>query len=505
MTKKNIMPVVVLIAICTVVAALLAGVNMLTKDKIKENAILKEQASLIKVLPTEAGFDQIYSASGELPEGAVGISDELKAKLPKSVTAIYREKNGAGFVFAMATSTQYSSGDMTASVGISDGKVVGVSLTSYQESKDFGKDSYPDKFVGATAGSYSSVELVSGVTYSSSAFRDDVIGAALEAAALLDEANAEASSVMTLSAAAPIDEAEADLDALIKELVPGKEINEIALPEGAPEALKKLYTVKNDGYVAYLVVPGAYIPVATKALVHIGADGVIKNINLLSWIVGHGVEAGDFAEGFIGKDVWNYGKVELVSGATGTSADFYNALNPILEMLTDTLAGARDKRFLAWVDRMIPNSGEIVKVDLPKDAPSTLVALYQDTTGRGSVAYIVVPGAYVPVAAEALVYFDEFGVIRDVDLRSWVVGHGVEPGDFAEGFIGKNAETISEVELVTAATGTSSDFKAAVEAAMPYIPVSPYTYRIVGAAVLAAAIIIFVSVLIITNRRRGAK
>ena len=38
MTKKNIiMPILVLVIICTVVAALLAGTNMLTKDKIKEN------------------------------------------------------------------------------------------------------------------------------------------------------------------------------------------------------------------------------------------------------------------------------------------------------------------------------------------------------------------------------------------------------------------------------------------------------------------------------------
>ena len=154
---------------------------------------------------------------------------------------------------------------------------------------------------------------------------------------------------------------------------------------------------------------------------------------------------------------------------------------------------------------MIPNSGEIVKLELPENAPKTLVSLYQDMSGRGSVAYIVVPGEYVPVATEALVYFDEFGEIRDVDLRSWIVGHGVEPGDFADGFIGKNAETLGEVELVSGATFTAKDFKDAVADAMPYIPVAFHTYRIVGAVILSVAVVAFVTCLVIFRKRRAGK
>ena len=67
MTKKNIMPVVVLTVICVIVAALLGGVNELTKGKIAENALKKEQASLIEVLPGASSFEEI-KITADIPE-----------------------------------------------------------------------------------------------------------------------------------------------------------------------------------------------------------------------------------------------------------------------------------------------------------------------------------------------------------------------------------------------------------------------------------------------------
>ena len=192
MTKKNIiMPILVLVIICTVVAALLAGTNMLTKDKIKENNILKEQASLIKVLPTDVGFDHIYSASGEIEADADKLSDEIKASLPKTVKDIYAEKNGAGYVFIMSTTTQFSKGEMIASVGVAGEKVTGATITSYNETKDIGKDTYPSVFIGKTADDYGDVALVSGATWSSTAFREEIIGAALKASSVIISDGAE--------------------------------------------------------------------------------------------------------------------------------------------------------------------------------------------------------------------------------------------------------------------------------------------------------------------------
>ena len=519
MTKKNIMPVVVLSVICLAVAALLAGVNHLTKDKIAENNRLKEQASLIEVLPTELGFNTVYMKEGELPDGKYELPEAIKKSLPETVTSVYQEIGGKGFVFVLATTTQYSSGDMTVSVGISDGKVVGVSLTGYYESKDFGKETYPNSFVGLDSSNIQGAPLVSGATYSSTAFKamiadalfaESVVKVIEEDGTALDPSVAMLSLVKDIPTAkeAPregeLPKTDGELLALMKALVPGVDkFDSVTLPD-APASLKRLYKAGSLGYVAYIVVPGQYVPVATEALVHVGNDGIICGVNLLSWIVGHEVGAGDFADRFVDKHVWNYYEVELVSGATGTSGDFYNELNKTLEALTDKL-GVRNATFLDWVDRIIPNSKEIEKLEIPKGAPSTLKALYRETSGRGTVAYIVVPGEYVPVATEALVYFDQFGRILDIDLRSWIVGHGIGAGDFAEGFVGKTAEDIGEVELVSGATGTSGDFKNAVIAAYPYIPIAPYTYRYIAIAVLALAVVSFTAVIIINRKRRGAK
>lgn len=620
MKKQNIMPVLVLTLICLAVAALLGGVNMLTKDKIAENALKKEQESLIEVMPGATLFDEV-----DIPEGA-----------PATVKTVYREKGGLGYVIiTVAEKTDYSSGDMTLSVGISDGKIVGCKITSYNESKDIGKNTYPSKFVGKGEEDYDEVEIVSGVTYSSRAFKA-AIGDSLATEKLLSkQETAFLSETSKTRAAAQVSEKTAsEIKTLLEELVSGKTFAETALPTGASETLKNLYTVSDGGYAAHIVVkgqyvpvategvvyvdasgevkavkllqwvvghgvgsenfeqgflgkdiysscevdivsgatvtsydfkkavvsainlitdlqnaketvfakhisavcggakyekkeipqgapsemrglysvdkggyvihivvPGAYVPVATEALVYVNSRGDVEDIEFLQWIVGHDVDIGNFGDGFIGVDIYHFDEIELVSGATGTSSDFKNAATKSIAAVTD-LMNIREQVFLDLVDELIPNSGKIEKLELPKDAPETLKGLYTDTRGRGTVAHIVVAGEYVPVATEALVYFDNFGTIKGVNLMQWVVGHGVEPGDFADRFVGKNIDTVTDVELVSAATYTAQDFRNAVAAVCPVIPVKFPIFKVLAGAALLICVGAFVSYLIISRRRR---
>ena len=324
MKKETIMPIAVLTVICVIVAALLGAVNLLTRDKIAENALKKEQASLIEVMPDASTFEEI-----EKPQDA-----------PATVKTVYRETKGLGYVFIMvAEKTDYSSGDMTISVGISDGKIVGSKITSYSESKDLGKTTYPEKYVGKTDADYEKVELVSGVTFSSTAFRN-AIGDALRCEALLREAETVSLSYSFpeyLSGGETLPKTDAELSALIAELVPGASVTAAAIPEGSDATLKRLWSVDKGGYVLYLVVPGAYVPVATEALVYVDGNGEIANVDLLSWVVGHGVEPGDFKDKFIGVDILEIGEVELVSGATGTAKDFRTAAASSLRIATELM------------------------------------------------------------------------------------------------------------------------------------------------------------------------
>ena len=156
--KKKFMPAIVLTSICLVVALALAAVNMFTAPIVEENNRQKEMESLRLAMPDGKDFTEVE-----------GIT------LPDTVKSVYRESEGRGFVLLLSTTSQYTSGDpMNITVGIgTDGKITGIRLTSYTESKDFGKETYPDTYVGKDE-SLDGVKLVAGVTYSSTAFREAI-------------------------------------------------------------------------------------------------------------------------------------------------------------------------------------------------------------------------------------------------------------------------------------------------------------------------------------------
>lgn len=148
--------IAVLTGICLVVAVLLAAVNHVTAPIIEESAAGGAQASLYAVLPNAAGFEE------ETPAGEV----------PGTVTGIFRDTGGSGYAVTLSTSSSYSATPMTFTVGVgTDGKITGVEMTNYAESKDFGE--YPSTYVGQDS-TLSGVDLYAGVTYSSTAFRSAV-------------------------------------------------------------------------------------------------------------------------------------------------------------------------------------------------------------------------------------------------------------------------------------------------------------------------------------------
>ena len=159
MKKDNIKSIIVLPVICLVVAALLATVNFITAPVIERNAIIKAQESLRVVLPDSGLFEEI----------------ELSDSIPETVTGIFKEESGKGYAVTVETSSSYSQSPMTFTVGIStDGKIVGIEITNYSETKDFG--SYPETFIGKDA-TLSGVDITAGVTYSSNAFKSAVLDA----------------------------------------------------------------------------------------------------------------------------------------------------------------------------------------------------------------------------------------------------------------------------------------------------------------------------------------
>lgn len=157
MKKLNdkVKSIIVLTLICLIVTGILAATNHFTSPIIEKSRAVKVKNSLMAVLPGTNDFTEVA-----LPEGA-----------PSTVKSVYKASDGS-YAVVLGTMSSYSSGEMGITCGISPhGELVGVTLTSYRESKDFGKDTYPKTYLGVTKDTYSEVDTFAGVTYSSNAFK----------------------------------------------------------------------------------------------------------------------------------------------------------------------------------------------------------------------------------------------------------------------------------------------------------------------------------------------
>lgn len=158
--------VLALVAIVLVAVLLLTGLNFITAPLIAENGSAAAFAPLYDVMPDAAGFDQLYDAAD--PDSSA------LANIPASVQSIYGETGGMGYVLRLSTSEGYTKQPIEFTLAIdAEGKISGVELTAYPETKDMGKETYPQTYLGQDS-TLANVSLVAGVTYSSTAFKNAV-------------------------------------------------------------------------------------------------------------------------------------------------------------------------------------------------------------------------------------------------------------------------------------------------------------------------------------------
>ena len=146
----------VLVAICFVMAILLAVTNALTAPVIEQAQNAAANAALLEVMPNGEGFRSI----------------EFDAeKLPKTIKEVYTEKNG-GYVFKLET-TGYGTG-MILMCGINaDGTVSGVVCLGSSETLGYEK-TYGESFTGKDAAGVDAVDTVSGATKTTAAYKNAI-------------------------------------------------------------------------------------------------------------------------------------------------------------------------------------------------------------------------------------------------------------------------------------------------------------------------------------------
>ncbi len=137
--KEIALPAIILFIIALVCTALLAGTNLLTKDKIANLAV---QASM--------------EAKQAVFADAASFSDEKTVEYNGNEIPYYEALDGEGNIigYVFATTTKSYGGDITCMVGIScaDNKITGVELTSINDTPGLGMKAKGEDFLSQYTG-----------------------------------------------------------------------------------------------------------------------------------------------------------------------------------------------------------------------------------------------------------------------------------------------------------------------------------------------------------------
>ena len=495
--KENIMPVVVLTAICLLIAAVLGVVNMFTKDIIEENETQKVYDSLRVVI--DGKFEPV-----EKPAGA-----------PKSVVDVYKVTDDGELVgHAVTLSVQGYASVISITVGVDkDGNVTKAVVTSQAESHGkAGMANYTDNFAGVAKDDVANVDTFSGATVSSTAIKN----------AIIDAVNTVTGSLPEEPVEEPLPREESEVIALAKTLVG----TEVELTNVTPDGLtyaRRIYKAGSEGYVAYVVVMSRYGYPETETLVHVGNDAKIKNVNKIVWKpsdpnpqYGYNPPSEEVVDAFyqnlVGKnaaDLKAYEKTDdkndFTSGATSTSTNLRDALVEAMdeiEVLIRNDMPTEESRVKELAEKLIGKD-----VDLEDVTPKNLeyVRRIYSAGKEGYIVYaVVISKNYGTVETETLIHVGRDGKIKGIDKLTWKTSdaiYGYVPpteevvNAFYDKLIGKNAAAISAFEgadLVSNATNTSTNLKTAIVEGLEAVEeirasVPNYTARIVGIVILVLA------------------
>ena len=404
--------VLALVAIVLVAVLLLTGLNFITAPLIAENGSAAAFAPLYAVMPDAAGFDQLYDAADP--------GSSALANIPASVQSIYGETGGMGYVLRLSTSEGYTKQPIEFTLAIdAEGKISGVELTAYPETKDMGKETYPQTYLGQDS-TLANVSLVAGVTYSSSAFKNAV---ADSFAALIDNG--------LIGAGVKGDEQ--ILVEMLAEVYPG-----IVSPTGTPQYEEPEIA---DGQYSYIVK-------SLKALNDSGFALIMKNGDATYMAV---------CNAFGSVKIVDVDGNEVSDDAMAAEAKAYAEANIVSHSDGD----------LNKVKLLVPDASDVTPISLEGVYNSVTCAYKAEGVGyvfvsrsygysnEPMVIYYVIDdnGAIVTMTADELILFKEYFTSYQLDESSYKAGFAGLTGD---SFTGDEA-------LISGATVSSDAVRVATE------------------------------------------
>ena len=378
--KIYIKSLVVLTAICGVIAVLLSAANFITAPIIEESEAAAANEALLVVMPEGEDFQSMDLSSYELPA---------------TVTEVFSEKNG-GYVVKLNT-VGYST-DMIIMCGVdAAGTVTGATCLSSGETLGY-EQTYGDTAKGATLDTVDGLDVISGATKTTEGYRNAVKDA-LNAAVILGGGSVDLRSEAEilndhLSAALPaadgkftelfITEELADISAVYTAdngtgavCVVGEQYLAVdaegnAISAGAeaiaseakkmltstmkeidlagyaemPSHVQKAYQTSGGNYVFELRAAGFgingdryYNPSGEYIYLKVSATAEGKIISCLTTQqketdgIGSACGEASFYTRFNGKDEANYKEIDAISGATITTNGYKTAVGKVFEAI----------------------------------------------------------------------------------------------------------------------------------------------------------------------------
>ena len=294
---KNIKSVCILVAICSVMALLLAITNQFTAPIIEKNNAAAANAALLEVMPEGAGFDSV---------------DLSGYTLPASVVEAHKETSGKGYVIQLSV-TGYGT-NMVIMCGVSaDNKVTGAVCLSSNETLGKEKE-YGANFTGKDAAAVDATDTIGGATMTTSAYKG-AIKDALNAALILGGA---------------------DVDVRTPEQILQDNLA-AALPAGEGKFTKMFFTEVVEGVDAVYAADNGAGYVAVAVAEEIGEDftgefiGIDANMNIVT--AGSTVNTGAA-----------YNAVKALAASTSTDVDLtaYEGINKNVVSVKKTATGNYD-------------------------------------------------------------------------------------------------------------------------------------------------------------------
>lgn len=407
---KFLKTLLIILIISVTFGGAMFGLNFLTGPRIEANKAGAELAPLLAVMPEGAEF-----GSDALLYSSENASASTLTNIPACVLSIYKEKNGLGFVVRATADSGYVDSPLVMTIGVtSSGAICGLQIDDYGTGENNWNGKYlTDDYIGGYIDKDSAlagVELIGGVTYSSTAFKN-AVSEALGALIANDLIKAGVKS-----------------DAqILEELIPSVAPGFIKLTEVTPVSgnIQKALKAGTDAGFAYIMTNGN-----ASYLVLVNAMGVCQIYDVEGNLVENDALATE-------------AKAHAAKKQKSYTGDLTTRVGIMMKDSTDIQA--------VNVNTM----SSIVAAVTFQHEGATYYAFYSRSYGFEQMdVYVILDanGAIVKVDAKSLIFHEEY--FQDFD--------GVPEG-YLGGYAGFTGETwTGDAALITGATITTNAMKEAV-------------------------------------------